>query len=525
MQKIDIQKNISDIKNGITRAMIISFVSTFIIGFLVHGYIITNKLPNHDDVGQLVDSMNRPASGRWLLETASNITSNFSMPWLNGVMAFFYIALTAMILTKLFQIKRSISAFLVGAILVSFPAWGAIFPFMSSVDAYALSLLLAVVSVFILINYKYTLLPSIILFAMSLGIYQTFIGFAAGIALLYVLNIVINSDAQISHLSVVKLLIRMFFWLIGGVVLYYIIVKVTAPVLVDYQGISDMGNISFRMFIKSIINSYKQWFTFFFSQEFEFYLRGFRTIHFVLFFIFFLYTIWFLTLKNFTVFKKILFMLIVLLLPLASNLIYVVAPTSYVGLRMISGYTIFYLLFILLYEYGSETISLFNFSGSNKAWNVFAVSKVLVAILISISIYNFTVTTNRAYFHLDIMFKNDYAYINRLLLRIESHKEFDQNSKIYVIGNFMNKSSIRNSVFADDIKKFDLPYSLTQSWTKDLFIQRYFGTDLRPVFLANKSSVLEKISMSDYNSMKNYPYSGSIIAVNGDIYVKASDVK
>lgn len=317
----------------------------------------------------------------------------------------------------------------------------------------------------------------------------------------------------------------MFFWLIGGVVLYYIIVKVTAPVLVDYQGISDMGNISFRMFIKSIINSYKQWFIFFFSQEFEFYLRGFRTIHFVLFFIFFLYTIWFLTLKNFTVFKKILFMLIVLLLPLASNLIYVVAPTSNISLRMISGYTIFYLLFILLYEYGSETISLFNFSGSNKAKNVFAVSKVLVAILISISIYNFTVTTNRAYFHLDIMFKNDYAYINRLLLRIESHEEFDQNSKIYVIGNFMNETSIRNSVFADDIKKFTLPYSLTQSWTKDYFIQRYFGTDLRPVFLANKSSVLEKISMSDYNSMKNYPYSGSIIAVNGDIYVKASDVK
>lgn len=37
----------------------VTFLSAIIIGILVHGFMLSNKLPNHDDLGQLFDSMNR----------------------------------------------------------------------------------------------------------------------------------------------------------------------------------------------------------------------------------------------------------------------------------------------------------------------------------------------------------------------------------------------------------------------------------------------------------------------------------
>ena len=44
-----------------------TFLTALGVGFFTHLYMLTNKLPNHDDISVLYGSGTTYASGRWLL--------------------------------------------------------------------------------------------------------------------------------------------------------------------------------------------------------------------------------------------------------------------------------------------------------------------------------------------------------------------------------------------------------------------------------------------------------------------------
>lgn len=56
------------------------FIVTVIIGFIAHGFMLANKLPNHDDLCSLFIKWGTFELGRWGLELIKYIFPNFSMP-------------------------------------------------------------------------------------------------------------------------------------------------------------------------------------------------------------------------------------------------------------------------------------------------------------------------------------------------------------------------------------------------------------------------------------------------------------
>lgn len=83
----------------------IAFISTLVIGLFVHIYKFTNYLPNHDSMYNFYSDQNVLGSGRWFLSIACGFSSYFDLPWINGIFALIYIALTSVIIIKLFEVK------------------------------------------------------------------------------------------------------------------------------------------------------------------------------------------------------------------------------------------------------------------------------------------------------------------------------------------------------------------------------------------------------------------------------------
>ena len=73
-------------RRSIKKLDIFVFSSTFVLTFMVHMYMFTNKFINHDDIAYLYHGTNLLSSGRWLLYFTQGISGFTSSPWLNAVL-------------------------------------------------------------------------------------------------------------------------------------------------------------------------------------------------------------------------------------------------------------------------------------------------------------------------------------------------------------------------------------------------------------------------------------------------------
>ena len=64
----------------------IAFLTTFIVGILVHFPIMLSDIPNHDGLASMYFDQNMITSGRWFLTVACGISSYFTLPWLIGML-------------------------------------------------------------------------------------------------------------------------------------------------------------------------------------------------------------------------------------------------------------------------------------------------------------------------------------------------------------------------------------------------------------------------------------------------------
>lgn len=103
------------------------------------------------------------------------------------------------------------------------------------------------------------------------------------------------------------------------------------------------------------------------------------------------------------------------ILPFCVNLIYIMAPNSVIGLRMLQGYLAIYLLFILLID---------DFNRIVIEWEI--LSQWAISIVLILSLFQFAIVTNKVYLAFEIDKSNIKSYTNRVLMKIE-----DENFMIY----------------------------------------------------------------------------------------------
>lgn len=501
-----------------------TFLAACASGLLAHFYIISRKLPNHDDIGQLFGSTYGTASGRWLLPFVMKLDGSYSIPWLIGILSILMLAVAVCFTVSVMRIRSPLGCILTAALMTTFPAVTATMTYMFSADAYFLSLALACFAVYVTNKYRWGFIGGVIAITLSMGIYQSYFGVTA---VLMVGALLFDAlDGEYSFKQLILKSLKFLATLASGMILYIIIVKLTtqSTELVSYMGISEMGHVSVFAMPQLVFNAY--------SEYLHFFIRNSDLVHFSFLKYAFAFTaaaslylgIFIIRHKKMKLKYLILLVLLAIIYPLAGNIIYVMVPDAPVHMLMLFGMTGILIAPLALMEYYME-LTPESASGRWGKWqkNVGSFCCWVIAGTIAVTAYSYTIFSNEAYLKMELSFEQTYSFSTRLLGAIENTDGYDKNTPIVLVGSALDDVAYEQTPELDRITLAGIAdmKELVNSYTYGYFLRRFVGAP--NIVYDSKSQISEKCKDSDVvKSMSNYPALGSVKVVGKYIIVKFS---
>ena len=500
--------------NNVSLQIKICFFSAIIVGFIAHLYKITNWLPNWDSLVFRYDSQNMVAMGRWFLPVASAVSSFYDLPWITGLMAILFHAVGAVLIVKILDVKKGLTAALIGGMIASFPTVTSVMMYNYVADAYALSFLLAALAAYLLTKHKPNYILSVISIALSVGIYQAYITVTIMLLLCFLIKETYSSETKIKDI-----LIKCLKFLISGGIgmgVYYltltIILKVTNTSLLDYQGFGDAVALSSINPFASLYLIKENFLKYFFN--FSNGLNVFSIINLLIFGITVFLYIFDIVKNKLPISKVLLILVFVIFLPIgASILAFINSGIDYHNL-MNMGFSVFYIFFIIQYERTEFRLDKLN---NIKLWTVFLLTATLIL--------NHIIIANVAYHKLNMAYEKSIGTLNRIADRIEQTAGSNKCDSILVLGAL------------EDSEEYSSYLSLDMTGTTDGHIIRaddeivgqsvlcsalndYCGKNYK--FLAGEEKE-ELLKLIDESSLDNWPSANSIQINDNVIVIKLGD--
>lgn len=233
-------------RRKIKREWMLAFLSTLVIGLLIHLYKLTNTLPNHDTLYNYYSDQNVIGSGRWLLSLACGISSYFDLPWVNGIISLAWIACTAVILVEVLELRNPFLICLSAGLLVASPAITETFFFGFTADGYMLAMFLSTLSVWLTraetLSVRRSCLATVCI-CCTCAIYQAYVSFALVLALCYFILKLLDdalSARQMRKWIVTQIMVYGI-GLAGYYVIWQVLMRLGGYVANNYQGISTLS--------------------------------------------------------------------------------------------------------------------------------------------------------------------------------------------------------------------------------------------------------------------------------------------
>ena len=502
------------LKKNILPQWKVCFWSAIIVGLIAHLYKIVNWLPNWDSLVFRYDAQNMVSMGRWFLPVASAPSSFYDLPWITGLMAILFHGLGAVCICKIFDVKKSITAGLIGAAVVSFPTVTSVMLYNYVADSYALSFLLACLAALFITSEKPKFVLAAILIALSVGIYQAYITVTIMLLLCFLIREVLFKGEKIKTL----LIKTVKFLLTGaaGMALYYlalvIILKITETKLLEYQGFDNATTLSNINILGSLYIVKESFVSYFF--DFSKGPNVFNVVNIIIListFLFYLIEV----VRNKLKISKVLALCVgVVLLPIGASILgFVNSSIDYHNL-MKMGFFVFYLFFILEYEntdFKAENLN------KSKSWFILVVTAVLI--------FNQVIIANISYHKITIAYEKSYGTLIRIADRIEQTEGANKCDSILVLGA-LEGSEAYSSVVSLDITGTTDEYILRaddeivgQSVLTSA-LNDYCGKDYKFISGKEKTALLKKI---DADSLNNWPHKDSVFVIDDVIVIKLGD--
>lgn len=234
-------------------------VSALVYGLLVHLFALTNLIHNHDNIASQPGGFGMGVElGRWFLEFLGRFFDkagwNYNVPSFNGMVYIAILAITAGFLVSALRIRSKVSAVLIGALFVAFPAVTVAMAFRFTAIFYGISSLFAVLAVWILRRFRWGLPASVVLMALSMGIYQAYIPMTIALFVLQLICEGLRGEADAKKLILHGLYDCLA--LLLGLALYFVCVNLsTAAFGVAFDGSTNLGFQSLRDLPRVIFNA------------------------------------------------------------------------------------------------------------------------------------------------------------------------------------------------------------------------------------------------------------------------------
>ncbi|MFI3212524.1 MAG: glucosyltransferase domain-containing protein [Eubacteriales bacterium] len=511
-----------NLKKKLKKQYSICFITGIIIGFITHGYMLMNKLPNWDDVYNVNSYGSGAFIGRWLLPILHPFGGSLSVPAVHGFLAIVFLSLSACMVLAMLDLKSVTAAVLVPMLMVTFPSVASTMTFMFTIHVYGLSIFMITLAVYLLRIYKFGGILSGILLICSMGIYQSYISIAIALILMgLILDCIRGKEVTkiFKHgiMSAVVLGISTMAYIRLCYLIYPNLGNET------YAGVGDMGEISFSRLPVLIARCYNRVLEYFIYNPFEFvtplmWVMNIATC--ILAVGLFIYLI---------IARKLyknklscaLSCLFCFFMPLAVAFVYFMAPDAPHSMLMLYAYVMVYILVIGLLEC---CINHWQVKRWCKQWKVsVAKTTVLVTVLVMfLSCYSNYLISNTSYLRMDLAYERVSSYYNRIIASVESQEGFENGDRIAIYGEFhyaTNPSPIEATIEGTeglrDLSGVAFENGLLTSGVRNSFIETYLGIDMGEISLEEQEEIMES---KEYQEMEIYPTEGAIQKI-GDVWV------
>ena len=417
-------KILDQLVRKISKNQQLCFFSGLLFGFLTHLFMMTNKLSNWDDLSNFNSYGVGGELGRWVLRFIHPLAGKLSNPWINGSMAILLISFTCVMLYEILRLETRMAAVLLPMIFMTFPSLCSTMTFMFTVDLYAIGLFLAVLAVWLSLQWKWGFLPAMVPLILSLGIYQAYVCFTISLLLIRWLQDEIRDSEENKKFKVKETLccgLRYVIMLGAGVLLYIIIAHLRYPLLSQetHNGVGNMGKINplrvpvycakayLRLIRYFLLGSYS------FQTDFVKVMNIAAVILLVVMLAVVLYRVKILQDKL----RGLWTVFLLLVLPVALSFIDVMSPDAYFSMLMIYQFCLVYVLLLCLGEKLEK-----DEKGKNTAGRFLSLAGILVVLATGYSDY---IITGEAYFRMKLSYERVYSYFDRMITRVENQPGYD----------------------------------------------------------------------------------------------------
>lgn len=491
------------------------FVGTYLLAFVVHFYILSSYIPNHDDLAGIIANVDLTISGRWFSKYATRISSVYTMHAVNGTMSLVLLSVAIVLLINILGIKKKSYKILIAMLCVTFPTIAGILSYMQTADGYALSILLAVVGCYFLQRQSVqNFIGAVCCFTVSCGIYQAYITFSIGLIYIIILRKFLKQG------KIERDLWRLILYsgsaiiisLLAYVGVLRIVLKISGQNLSIYSNINTMGQYTPKEMLGNFADAYRNFGSFFLGYK-GIYSGVLVTANLAIVgFIVILLAFWG---RRCSGIHKLYFLILILLLPVAFNSIELLKPAgNHCSILTTYALVLVYVLGIcLLHDVGEKR----NFSkmGGN----------LCIVLAMIVVIWNNYLLTNEIYMKLDLTWEKSKLWASRLLEDIQDVDGYQTNIPVMVDGLSSLNSDRQEDVVLDELDFLLLTDSYTfcvdsDEYNENLLFHYYknlLDIEIIPASQEEKTLIRESVI---YKRMPNYPNAGGVRMIGNVIVVK-----
>ena len=504
----------------------LAFLLTFFIGIITHITMMTDTIMSQDGLWNSM-AYYRPGLweitlGRWGIEIMQRFNFYIAIPTVSTVSCILVMAISAIFIVDLFDLKSKISVILTSAILAVTPTLTVTLLYVYTAFAYCSNFLIATLVIWFIYKFKYKkigFIISVCLFTLVLSIYQSYIGVSIGLCIMITIIDLIKSKKSIKEIFI-NILKTITVVIVGGLIYYgltNIILKWKKISLSTYK---DLNNFSIKDIVfglgVSIPNCYRDFYKFFIKDDIIYNTNYKREIIYGLFLIssFIATIIASLSIKEdnkgLKIVRTILVFLLILILPIGLNFINILV----VGNELYALTSIQLILIIPLAFAIMEQINYITFM------------KWIAIISCFYVVLTYYVADNASYAAMKMRYNQAYSVSLRIMEKIENTPGYNRDYPICIVGIIGDNNFPRVGDLCD--------YSIGSVFLNPVFHGSYEGavdtmSRFMEIFLGEDiqfcdAEVYERIVRSEeLQNLKDFPNDGCTAIIENTIVIKLSN--
>lgn len=505
------------IKNKINQNDILAAIVVFALGLINNFIFFTTEGVAPDSI-QFSDfyiaKVWEISLGRYGIPISNLIRFGLVNKFIIIIISLTFLALSVIVITRTFKIKNKVLIFFISTIIAIAPQFTETYMFIYCADAYCLAFLLSTLTVYFLNNSKnkiYYYILAAISTIIVCSLYQAYLGVIIGLTIILLMQDLMKG-AKIKDVFIksIKYVITIFL----GVLIYYIILKVIIHVLgislASYKGANSLGIDTIKSLPKTIVQTYKDFFNFFFTNKIINNTYWKRNIINIILFAISTIGIINIIIKgkfNSKIRRALLMILLIAIYPIGISIMNLIAPNTSINLVTGPGLITAIILISLIYK---------NLS-SDSLNNIIKYCYIITLLILS---YTFILQNTFTYMCRQETYENYRMVTNNIYTKATELEGYSVDKKWMFsdVIKFKPKYNERaNGFISNNNETWDDYGGTTQNAN---YYEKYFGIKIN---ICSKKEYADIVSTDEFKQMPIYPNDGSIKIINNTIVIKISN--